>query len=346
MIFKCKAALLYICITFFLFFVNRFFSSCNQSYQVPASDTFIRGNMQFPTGDKLYFLSYSDTANLFLNRKSAIDSSDIDPDGNYIISLHIKSSCAFDLVYGRKKLASNLFMSPGDKIEMNFKGKSFVPYIKRSAPEAKYNTFLLQYLDSFYKNEVLKPQYYIASNYMEVNEFEKYTNMRRNQQLSFFNNFFTGDSIKPAFSNYALNTINYGIAVDRLLYLWKKRMKGHSVTPDSSYWFFKDKVFLENDKALNCPVYIHFLTFYIKEMYSQGIESGALPENKSVDVIPQVEKYKLAVKLLERPFSDVVLYDIFSFDLEELKRADGVNAINSLSFDELNSRFRKKYSIQ
>ena len=291
-------------------------------------------------------MSFADTIDLYLEKKSALDSSLIDEKGNYTLTLHIKNPCAFNLQCGKKNLAANLFLSPGDNLEMNFIGKNHKPFIKRSGPEAKYNNYLIQFVDSFYNDPVLKPQYYIASNYMDLKQFVSYTDTRKQHQLGFFQSFFKGDSLRPEFRDYAVNTIEYGIAVDRLLYLWKKRMKSEAVNPDSGYYYFATPSYLENKHAFSCPAYIHFLNLYIMDTYVRMLEKGALPEKKSAALIPQVEKYKLAVQLLKPPFRDVVLLGIITNEINSMAQEDTTKPGSSASMIDKIEWFKNKYSLQ
>ena len=330
---------LFSCVVFLL-------NGCDSPPNQHTDGTVINGNIQFPPGSKIYFTSFADSINLFLERKSILDSALIDEKGNYSLNINLHSSCAFNLECGNKILVPNLFLSPDDNLTINFVGRDSRPVILRSRQEAKYNTFLLQLVDSFYNDPVLKPQYYIASNYMDLSQFVNYTDTRRKHQISFFNEFFKGDSLRTEFRDYAVNTIEYGIAVDRLLYLWKKRMKSETVNPDSSYFYFEGASYLENRNALTCPAYVHFLNLYIMDVYVRMLEKGTLPEDKSKAMVPQVEKFKLAVRLLNRPFRDVVLLNIISNDINSLAGKESDLPGTSSSINERVEWFKKRYSLQ
>ena len=125
---------------------------------------------------------------------------------------------------------------------------------------------------------------------MDIHQFTTYNNNRKQKQLNFFAKFFANDSINTDFRNYVVNTINYGIAVDRLMYIWKKRMKSENIYGDSTYFSFETPDFIENINAFNCPAYIRFLNLYIKDTYERMVEKGELTIDKSEVLKPSVEK--------------------------------------------------------
>jgi hypothetical protein len=216
--------------------------------------------------------------------------------------------------------------------------------VTSSNPESNYNKFLLQFIDSFYQGEN-KHEYYIATNYMDILEFTTYNEKRKQKQLFFFNTFFKNDSINTDFKDYALNTINYGIAVDRLMYLWKKRMKSENIFGDSSFFAFETPSFIENRGAFNCPAYIRFLNLYIKDEYERKVEKGELPLDKSEKLVPEVEKYRLALRLLKKPYCNVVIYNIIQIDMNGIGNESTIDAPSVNSMDSMESWFRRKYSI-
>jgi hypothetical protein len=307
--------------------------------------TIIKGHIEFPVSDKIYFYSYRDTAATYLETMSVIDSSLIDKNGNYAFSLSPKILSSFNLVSGGNNLATNLFITPGEKIILNFIGKNNQPEFFPSGEAAKFNSYLVKFIDTFYKVQATKQEYYIATNYMDINAFASYNETRKQKQLEFFNSFFKYDPLKKDFKDYALNSIYYSIAADRLMYLWKKRMKGETVTADSSYFSFATPSFIENKNALLCPSYIRFLNLYIKDTFERMVERGELPLIKSEKLIPQVEKYKLALRLLKKPYCDVVLYNIIVGDLNDVAEKNHASHSSGISLDSLTVCFINKYGL-
>jgi hypothetical protein len=294
----------------------------------------------------MYFYSYPDTFATYLGVKSAIDSSDIDKNGNYSIEFHAPKSYAFDLVCGDSNLVSNLIVVPGSELKINFVQKGNKPEIFPGGEDAKFNTYLLMFVDTFYRNPDTKRDYYIVTNFMSIEEFTKYNINRQNKMLEFYHNYFGDIKLRKEYSDYALNTINYGIGVDRLMYLWKKRMKVENVKADSSYFKFITHSYLENKDGFNCPAYIRFLNLYIKDVYERKIEEGELVVNPQNGLKPQVEKYKLSKKLLNEPYSNIVISNIVVSDVNDVTENEITPAMINLSLDSLDKWFVNKYSIQ
>jgi len=333
--------------TFFILLISIafLFSACNGSDKSQSGSTVVEGTIQNPADGKIYFYTYIDSASLYLDNKSLIDSSAVDNKGHYSFTLPNNSPVIFNLQMGSNILANNLFLIPGAHLEINFTGKDNTPEINSSGHDSFYNKFLLQFLDSFFRDSSVRNEYYIASNYMDIHQFTEYIEKRKQKQLNFFNDYFKGDSLNNYFKNYCLNTINYGIASDKLYYLWKKRMKVENIRGDSSFFSFETKSFIENADALNCPAYIRFLNLYIKDTYERMVERGELPINRANKLIPQVEKYKLAVRLLERPYRDVVLYNLIHSEMNEIGNETSKYEAPTNSLDFMINWFCKKYAI-
>jgi len=306
----------------------------------------VEGTIEFPSSNKIYLYSYADSIDLYLSHMTILDSSLIDKNGRYSFSIHVNSSLLFNLESGNDNLATNLFISPGDQIILNFTGKQHQPEIVPGTNEAKYNSYLIQFLDSFYKDPLTKQNYYIVSNYMDLAQFSSYNEERKQKQLAFFDSFFKRDSLKKEFKDHALNSIYYGIAVDRLVYLWKKRMKGENVKADSSFLRFETPAFIENEDALQSPSYIRFLNLYIKDEFERMVERGELPVDRSGKLIPPVEKYKLAIRLLHKRYSDIVLYNILADDMHDVASSTSQRFSKNISLDILLMNFKKKYNLQ
>ena len=318
---------------------------CNNQKKVDINSTVIEGHLQNPLSNKIYFCTYIDSNSLFLGNKTAIDSSQIDDKGYYSFLILNKTPLVFNLESDSKILASNLFLIPGHHLQIDFKSINNIPEINTSNKESKYNNFLLQFIDSFYQNKSVYHEYYISTNYMDIHQFITYNNNRKQKQLNFFAEFFANDSLNTDFKNYVVNTINYGIAIDRLMYIWKKRMKSENIFGDSTYFSFETPDFIENKNAFNCPAYIRFLNLYIKDTYERMVEKGELPIDKSEVLKPSVEKYKLAIKLLNKPFRNVVLYNIIYNEMNSLGKNNHADSLITNSLDSMDSWFCKKYSL-
>ncbi len=318
---------------------------CNQKAGNGEQGTIISGNIQFPETNKLYFYSFADSVDFFLARQTPIDSALIQANGDFSFHLTNGAQYVFKLQLNGKELLSNLLILPGDKLEINFYGKQHTPKIVPYGNAAKFNSFLLKFVDKFYKEKEVKNEYYIASNYMDPNHYEIYTNKRKKDMLNFFNSYFENDSILPVYSSFVVNSIYYELASDRLMYLWKKRMKGEPIAPDSSFFYFTEPSFVQNSSAFVTPSYIRFLNLYIKDTYERMVERGELPLNKKDKLIPSVEKYRIASELLDGTFEDAALYSIIVNDGNDVSDST-INVYKTrTSLDALKASFKSKYGF-
>jgi hypothetical protein len=280
--------------------------SCNTNNRQKENNIIIRGTLRHPGSDPLYLFSFPDTGAIYRETKEITDTAYFDHDGNYSFSISAAMPMTFDIGFKGKTLAVNLFACPGDRLEINFPGNDQLPEIDPGTPAGKFNKFLVLFLETFYVNPANKQEYYISTNYMDGTEFAKYNERRRSNQYKLFEDYYGGDSVRKEYKNYLVNTIEYGIGVDRLMYVWKKRMKNLPVTVDAKTYFnFETPSYVQNGSAFYCPAYIRFLNLYIKDIYDRKIEQGEISADSREGKIPAIGKYGLAEKLLSRPFRDV-----------------------------------------
>ena len=299
------------------------------------------GALDAPAGNYVYLYSFPDTAAVYGMEKAIMDSCIIDENGNFELIAPVGFPVAFDVSYGNDLLVSNLFACPGDVLEIYFTGEEHVPEVIDKNDVGKFNSFLVSLADSFYHDPVVKHEYYVTSNYLDGQQYEQYTGERRQQELNFFNNYFRDDSLRGEYREYALNTIEYGVAVDRLMYVWKKRMKGQSVVIDPSYFSFLTPAFVNNASGFNCPAYMRFLNLYIKETYERKLDTGELKPGPGMNV--SVEKFKIAERLLPMPYRNAVIYNIVLGDMQGISGGDGGER-NSLSLDSMIRYFKTKHA--
>lgn len=333
-IFKCSLLAL---LLIQLIFVGCFSGSDNNKHEIT-----IKGNVERKSDDKIYLYSYKDSVDFFISQKSILDSSLIDSNGDFNFYIKSRNPLVFNIQYGSSDLVSNMIVLPGDQLTFRFQGDHNDPAVVSEGEASSFNSYLLQFIHKFYKEEAIKKEYYIASNYMDIKTYEGYLDKRQQQMLNNYAVFSNGVVLKKEYHDYAVNTIKYEIASDKLMYLWKKRMKGEPVYPDSGYFAFATPEFVENVDAFITPSYIRFLNLYFKEIYGQKVESGELPEDKSKSLIPSPEKYKLANKMFTGRFLQALLYNIL---LDDANGSEGANTKYYMgkNLDSLLYLFKEKY---
>ena len=325
-----------------LLIIHVIFVGCFSGSSGDKHEIVLKGNLELKGADKIYFYSYKDSIDFFLARKSALDSALIESNGDFSFNIPSNNSLVFSLQFGSSDLVSNMILLPGDQLEFKFSGEENKPVIVSEGEASLFSSFLLQFTHKFYKEQGIKKEYYIASNYMDIKTYEKYLDKRQQQMLDDYEVFFSDVSLRKEYHDYALNTIKYEIASDKLMYLWKKRMKGESAHPDSGYLAFATPEFIENDEAFITPSYIRFLNLYLNEIYTRKLETGQLGDINSQPVIPTLEKYKLANKVFKGRFRQALLCNILSDDVKDSGNGQ-VKHHSVTTLDSLLYLFKEKY---
>jgi hypothetical protein len=308
--------------------------------------TCISGKIEFPPAAKILLYAFSDSASLFTSAKKVIDSASIEKDGSYSIYPAVTGPVAFDLRCGDSTLLTNFLICPGDRLEINFKGKSNHPEIYPRSEEEKFAGYLVQFIDTFYRDPDTKKAYYISSNYMEAKGFDEFTRKRTRSQIDFFNRYFRDSPISDLRKSYAINTIFYEAANDKLMYLWKKRMKVEPVILDSAFLDFENPSFIENPDAFITPSYIRFINLYLKDTYERMVERGEIPADKTKNFLPTVEKFNLAHRLFRKPFLDAVLFNLLINDMKDVANKENTESLIQPGLDSLISMYKSKYKLK
>jgi hypothetical protein len=321
-----------------------FFTSCSQYANENPQDTVLKGTIKFAHEGNLYLIGYADSINKILGKKTTIDTTKIDRNGEYRFSIHAQSANEYELKLMDTILVTDIYIAPGNKVILNFDEIHSDPYFSKNDMEGKYNDFRVKLSRKFYFEPEVKQMYYISANYLHIDQFDSFVKMRRNQQMTFFDDYFKGQKPDPEFEKYARAEINYQYGIDKLMFLWKKRIKNIDIFPDSSYYSdISKKGYLENPDALNSPAYIHFLNLYINNMYGEKMVKNAIRNKDAKPINTTIEKYKLTLSTLNKPYRDIVLYNIITTEMNSAESDALFRNKSKPSIDILIDWLRKKY---
>ena len=292
--------------------------NCSQRKIINPKDTILQGNIKFATAGPIYLLGYADSLDMILGIKTVMDTTPLQKNGDYYFSLHTKHAGIYDIRLNDSTLLADIYIRPEDKLNIDFGDKYSAPQINTVNMEGKYNAFRLNITQKFYREPEVKQMYYISANYFDLKSFNTFSLKRKNQMLAFFDSTFKGQKIDPDFEKYTRAEINYQYGIDKLMFLWKKRIKNMDILPDSSYYAdINTKAYLENSSALSSPAYIHFLKLYINNMYGEIMVKKQINTANTNTVNPVIEKYKLATTLIGGPFSSLVTLNIIKSEMLE-----------------------------
>lgn len=299
--FQMKNVLAIIISFFFLFSI-----SCKQAEKKDLNVTVIQGKISSPIAPNIYLFAFADSISQLLGEKTILDSCEIDKDGNYLFSLNWKQSSLFDLKNGNDLLIANLFLNPKDNITLNFTGEERKPKIVLNTKEAKYNDFLLQFKEKYFEEKETKHYYYVESNYLSILQFQNYIDKRSSEQVDFFHNYFKNETLSETFTKFVLTEIYYQSANDKMMFLWKKRIKEEWHPGDSVYADFLKETKIESPDALLSPAYHRFLQLYIDELYQQIFDRHKIVQTKPENISPNLLKFQTANEHLHGIYLELV----------------------------------------
>ena len=326
-----------------LLFSGWLLNACSSGDSVPGDQAFIRGKINFPDRNVVYFCSYANEVDRAIGQKTTLDSAITDAEGNYLLKTHWTKPDLFDLKNGSKDLVSNFFICPGDEVVLNFPDKQQHVKISGAGKSVSYCKFINALVDTFYNEPQTHHQYYIESNYYTPVYYGTFCDDRRSRKMEMFNHSFKEYEISSDFKNLMVSEITYQSAVDRLMFSWKKRMKGEDNVIDSSYYDFLSPSLVENQQALKSPSYLRFLNLYIKDKYERLLETRKLGSDKSEPINAAVEKSRIAINELSLPFRNVPLFNIIHDDMISTGDKKGINTFSKTPGDSLLARFFRKY---
>lgn len=252
----------------------------------------IAGKVDLFSVNRLYLLSYKNEIDKYNNLKSIIDSCEIDKDGNFIISYSSGTPGFYDLKNADNILRANLFLQPGDKLNISFKGAENKTEINDATVAGNYNKFLLQFIEHFFQSDEVKHFYYVESNYLNLADYEKYTSKRKIDETDFFNSYYKNVKPDKVFSDFILSEIQYEYYNDNLMLRWKRRMRNQRMTDSTAAYYFLNNAVIEDSLALNSPAYFRFIKLYINDLYAQQVEKGLNPT--TINSTAAIEKQKIA----------------------------------------------------
>ena len=311
-------------------------------------DTVLKGRIGFACKGSLFLVGYADSIDKFLGKKSTMDTATIDENGNYRFVLHPQGPNIYDLKSADSLWLPSIYICPTNKLVINFNEKNKDPRIDTSNLEGMYNDFRVKLTYKFFKENTVNQFYYIGANYITINQFDTFVQGRKKQMIVFFDNYFKGQNISPDFKKYALAEINYQYGIDKMMYVWKHRIKNKDIIPDSAYYRdITNKIYLENPDAMFGPAYYHYLNLYVNNIYGESlVKNASRPEMNQKLFAEPIEKIEIAFYSLGLHYQDIVICNIIAGEMSntEYQRLKAANSART--YQALLVWFEKKYKYQ
>ena len=271
-----------------------------------------------------------DTIDILHLDKILTDSFPLDQEGQYhfkITNWHKPSF--FDLRLNDQTIAHNYFLKPAEKIRLDFDVSETPARLLSHEFAGKYNRFLQEYSDTFYRTQAAKQFYYIGSNFLMAPEYAKYMDNRRQQELEYAKEILTNPETDNLFKTYLQSEIDYQWANDKTAFLWKKWVRNEEVPLDSSYYNYLSVLKIDNPAAIVSPAYVRFLQLYIREIHRQ------LPITTQRANDPVKLKCEIAKQRTSGLAYKIALFHILAEELSNTKSLGTVDAAKLQKVNEL-----------
>ncbi|QIX61590.1 TlpA family protein disulfide reductase [Hymenobacter lutimineralis] len=210
--------------------------------------------------------------------------------GEFRLAVPVSGPTKADLVYGDD--ATQLFVEPGNTLDIRFKGSDLVGTVKFKGTGAEANTFLAEMDERFVENDGFQV---LPDNIMLYEPgFLDFLDYRRKHELKFLEE--NQESLTPTFRNYIKAEIDYTYANDRLTFqdlreqvvATEPRLK---MTP-TFYDFLNDEKLVNNPSAIGNETYQEFLLNYIH--YQAVIQNHRRTDPDFFQVCYELAKTKLS----------------------------------------------------
>ena len=271
---------------------------CAPSEKKGVHPTIVEGKFETPPNGLIYLYSFNNLALQYAGVKVPIDSATVDGHGNFLFRIDLKTPFVFELRTRDQFLSPELFICPGNHLELSFQGSDNHLSVLTNTPEGRETDYILQLIHKFYTDKEVANTYYIGCNYMDGYGFSKYTQQRRREMLRFYLDYFKENAPDKIFDDFARAEIKYQDAAYRAKYIIKKRVKGHIVEADSAFFDFSKPEYLYDSTALNSASYYFFLNLYVLNLYGTKLDQGSFASIDKANLNPSKLKFDLAANYL------------------------------------------------
>ena len=220
--------------------------------------------------------------------------------GEFRMSVPVSGPTRADLVYDDD--VAELFLEPGDALEVRFKGSDLAGSVKYKGHGSEANTYLADVDEQFVENDGLQ----VLPDNITLYEpgFLSFLDYRRKQEEKFYERNAEGSQLSQAIRDYAKATIAYSYANDRLTYPDLREQvvpaEGRIKLSAAYYDFLNDPKLINNPGATQNELYQEFLLNYVHYLATSTNHQRTDPGFFQVC-------YELAKKQLSGPVQPIIL---------------------------------------
>ena len=235
-----------------------------------------------------------------LDPREHITYAQLNDKGEFRLSVPVGGPTRADLVYGDD--VADLFLTPGDALEVRFKGNNLATSVKYKGRGAEANTYMTDVDEQFVENDGLQ----VLPDNITLYEpgFLSFLDYRRKQEEKFYERNAQDAQLPQAFRDYAQATITYSYANDRLTFPDLREQvvptEGRIKLSASYYDFLNDPKLINNPGATQNELYQEFLLNYVHYLATSTNHQRTDPDFFQVC-------YELAKKQLSGPAKPIIL---------------------------------------
>lgn len=226
-----------------------------------SKSTELKGKVEHPTAKSIDIVFYKDkfafeeeSLNLPLNSRNEFN-----------LVFDISGPTIAKLIYDGSEV--EIFLEPGDALEMAFEGKDFVSSINFGGKCGGQNNFLSQFNNKFreYDDDYVYRE--IVGKSPSVYRFQM--DKIKREKWNYYQKYDMKEkrSFSANFAKYISAEIDYWWAYNLLRYHWEHPAANGLAFPmriDANYYSFLGKVRVSNDDAIASKSYLSFVTLYLK----------------------------------------------------------------------------------
>lgn len=198
-----------------------------------------------------------------LDAKEHITYARLDSKGEFRLAVAVPGPTRADLVYGDD--VADLFLEPGNAIEVRFKSNDLASSIKFKGPGSAASSYLVELDEQFIENDGFQV---LPDNIMLYEPgFLSFLDYRRKAEQKFLDGYAEDNEVSAAFKAYAQAEIDYSYANDRLTFQDLREQivatEGRLKMTPEYYSFLNDAKLINNPSAAQSEQHQEFLLNYI-----------------------------------------------------------------------------------
>ncbi|MDX5347392.1 MAG: TlpA family protein disulfide reductase [Hymenobacteraceae bacterium] len=261
----------------------------------------LTGKVSNPTSDVVALALYPNPVSPEEVLKEVV----LDKDNRFRIELESDQPVTADLVYDEE--VANLFLQPGDELEVSFKASNFAKTLKFKGKGANENNYLAKFVWLFEENDYY--QVLPENIYFREKDFVKFLDYRKQDQLENYRRYVKKNPVSEVFKTYALSEIEYIWANDKLTY---QNLREYIVLSEprlqlsESYYDFLKTIRVDNQDAAISPAYRSFMRLYLEHQTdNKNLKKGDLLYYKATyELAKQAFQHKNLQLILARVLNE------------------------------------------